>query len=513
MSRATLSLPLASALLAAVAAAPALTTAGCCPRHTLKPVSTAPPPAPAPKAAEVAPPPPRVDRSKLPTPAPPKSWAPPAVATWTLPNGMTVWYLRQTQAPLVSLRLLLPHGAASDPTGKAGVTSLMADMLDEGAGSRDALALGEAFQRLATDYDVSVSTDDVTLGLDMLADKLEPSLGLLADVVRRPRFPKAEFQRVKAQALAAALARQASARAVRGVLVRRAVFGEGYAGHTVSGDPATLKKITLRDVQRQYRALVAPAGAIVVVVGDVERGRVRRALAAAFGDWSGAPSVKTAALAPAPTERAIYLVDFPGASQSQIAVARRAAGYDDPRRAAATLFDYVLAGAFTSRVNLNLREDKGYTYGARGMFLRYRQAGMYVIGAGVKTATTLASLREIFKEMRAMVGPRPITAKEFQEAKSGTLLGFPGRFETLSDVAGEVSEVAAEGLGSDWLSRWPAGIAAVTVDQANAVAAEVARPDDYAVIVAGDRAKIEADLEKLGLPIYVYDATGRRLDK
>ncbi len=518
MSRAPLSPPLPRRLGralclsvgAALLAATALTASACCPRHTLKPISTAPPPAPAPAAAAPAPAP-RVDRSKLPAPGPAKRWAPPGVATWTLPNGMTVWYLRQTQAPLVSLRLLLPHGAASDPRGKAGTTSLMADMLDEGAGGRSALALGEAFQRLATDYDVSVSTDDVTLALDMLADKLEPSLALLADVARRPTFPKAEFQRVKAQALAAALARQASARAVRGVLVRRAVFGDGYAGHTVSGDAGTLKTITLRDVERQYKALVAPAGAIVVVVGDVDRARVRRALASAFGDWAGAPAVKTAALAPPPKERAIYLVDFPGASQSQLAVARRAPGYDDPARFAGALFDYVLAGAFTSRVNLNLREDKGYTYGARGMFLRYRHGGMYVIGAGVKTATTLASLQEIFKELRAMTGARPITAKEFHEAQSGLLLGFPGRFETLAGVAGEVAEVAAEGLGSDWLTRWPAQVATVTRAQANAVAHGVAQADDYAVIVAGDRAKIEGDLKKLGLPIYVYDAAGHRL--
>ena len=510
MSRATQSLPLASALLGVVAA---LVAPGCCPRHTVKPISTAPPPAPAAVATPAPAPTPGVDRSKLPKPGPPKRWAPPVVATWTMPNGMTVWYLRQSQAPLVSLRVLLPHGAASDPKGKAGTTSLMADMLDEGAGARDALALGEAFQRLATDYDASVSTDDVTLGLDMLADKLEPSLALLADVVRRPTFPKAEFKRVKDQALAAALARQASARAVRGVLVRRAIFGQGYAGHTVSGDAGTLKRVTLRDVQRQYEALVAPAGATVIVVGDVDRARVRRALGAAFGDWSGAPAAKTAALTPPPTERAIYLVDFPGASQSQIAVARRAPGYEDPARPAAELFDYVLAGAFTSRVNLNLREDKGYTYGARGMFLRYRAAGMYVIGAGVKTATTLASLQEIFKEMRQMTSTRPITAKEFDEAKSGTLLGFPGRFETLSAVAGEVSEVAAEGLGSDWLSRWPGQIAAVTLAQANAVAAKIARADDYVVIVAGDRAKIEGDLKGLGLPIYVYDAAGHRLGK
>jgi zinc protease len=490
----------------AAAAAVALLATACCPKRVVRvepiPASELPPAAPAIPA---------VDRSALPAPAAPIVWAPPAVETWRLSNGMQVWLLTQEQAPLVSLTLQLPNGSATDPAGKAGLTALTVDLLDEGAGERDALQLGDALQRLATDYGAEATTDTVDFSMDLLADQLSPSLALLADIVRRPRLPEAEFKRRKAQRLAASLAGEANPTTARSNVTRRVTYGSGYGAFSPEGIRSTLAKLTFNDVRGHYRQLVAPAGASFVVVGAVDRATLTAALEAAFGDWQGAPTLTPAAVDAKPLAAGIHLVDFPGSSQTALAIVRRGAAFTAPDYFEAELFNRVLGGAFTSRINMNLREDKGYTYGSFSTFVRRRLAGAYVVGAGVKADTTAASIAEVFKEFAAMVGDRPITDAEFADAKRGMLLGFPGRFEQMGGVAEEIAVMPTHGLPADWLARWPERVQAVTKQAAMAAAAKTLDPAAFAIVVAGPRAVIEPQLQALGMPITTYDAQGVKL--
>ncbi len=455
------------------------------------------------------------DRSAgLPTPSGERTaWTPPAVTTWTTANGITVWYLQQTQAPLLSLRLVLPTGASSDPQGKAGTTSMMVDMLDEGAGSYTALTLGEAFQRLATDYGASTATDGVVFSLDMLADKLDPSLALLADVLQRPKFARDEFDRRKQQHIAAMLQQEADPNYGASVVGRKVLFGQGYGGMPAGGVRSTLEKVGINDVKRHYRAVIKPQGATLIAVGAVDRATLEAAIQKNLGGWKGKPNAKPRAMEGAPAKRAIYWIDYPGSAQSVVAVARRAPGAQADDYFPAAVFNRTLGGSFTSRLNLNLREDKGYTYGARAYFSRWAEAGFYGMFAKVKADTTRASIDEMFKELDAVVGPNPLTDKERDEAVGGYLLGFPGRFENMAGVAAQYADLALERHPADWLQTWPANMEKVTLDAARAAAAEYATKDDFLIVVAGDYAALHASLDGLGLPIVRYDAQGNRVAK
>ncbi len=450
------------------------------------------------------------DRTKLPEPGPKKDWAPPAVTTWDMPNGMKVWYLEQDQAPLISLQLVFTRGGTSDPVGKEGLTALMADMLDEGAGERSALELSEAWQRLATDFGLGTDTDAVVASLDMLADKLEPSLDLLADVLRKPKLPAQEFERRKAQRVAAKLSQEADPGTVAWAVARRAVFGKGYRGYFNDGTKESLAELSLDDVKARYDAVIKPVGATFVVVGSVERAVLQAALNKRFADWKGSASAKVRPVEDTKPEKGIHFVDFPGTTQSTVIVLKRIGAVDSPDVFESTIFNRSLGGAFTSRLNLNLREEKGYTYGARAVLSRSRHAGIYALYAKVKADTTKASIDEMFKELAFFQGEKPQTQAEYEEAVGGLLNGFPGRFESLSGVAGQLADLPPNGRSSDWYQHWPKKVAGVTLEQARKTALGYTKGEDFTIIVAGDHAKLAPSLEALKLPILLYQPNGER---
>ncbi|MEM9877605.1 MAG: pitrilysin family protein, partial [Myxococcota bacterium] len=431
-------------------------------------------------------------------------------AEWTMPNGMRVWHLEQRSAPLVSVRMVFPQGAATDPLGKEGLTSLTGDMLDEGAGTLNALEIGDAFQRLATSYGTSAGVDAVTFRLDMLADELKPSLALAATLLRQPTFPPAEFARRKDLYVAGALSRESEPNAAVGLALRRVLFGKGYLGARPGGTKTSLKRITLADVKAHYSRIFRPEGATVVVVGAVAAPALKTALREVFGDWKGAAAAAVPAdVKPAPLPaKAIYLVDFPGASQSTVVAARRTPGVGEADYFDGLVFNRALGGAFSSRLNLNLREDKGYTYGANSYFARYLRVGYHGLSARVKRETTRASVDEMLREIRDVSGARPVTEQEHREAIEGLVKGFPGRFERLSSTAGQIAAEAEEGRDVGWLGAWPSHVQKVTLEGARGAAQKYAETDAYALVIAGDTATFVDAMAELGRPLYTCDREG-----
>ena len=452
-----------------------------------------------------------VDRSQPPAPAKARAWAPPEVQTFKLKNGLEVWHVEQRQTPLIAMRLLLPNGASSDPAEVAGLSSVTIDMLDEGAGTHDALALAEAFQRLATDYSAAVATDVTEFSLSLLADNLEPSLKLLADILMRPRFDAGEFERRKAQRLAAALASESEPGNAANLVGRAVLYGQGYGGLSPNGTRRTLEGVTLDAVKTHFARLVAPQGAVLVVVGAVDHDQLAKTLEATLGGWKGHASLKARPLTPAVAPPGIYAVDFPGASQTTLTVLRRAEGTRAGDDFPAKVFNWSLGGAFTSRLNLNLREEKGYTYGARSGYSRWQDAGVFSLGAQVKAETTRASLDEVFKELREISGGRPISAEEHGQAVGGLLKGFPSRFEEMQDVAAQLGAVFSDARTPEWFRQWPEKLGAVTLAQANAVAKAQAGAGDYVVVLAGDLSQVGPSLASLNLPIQLFDAQAQPL--
>ena len=455
-----------------------------------------------------------VDRSKVPGPAAKRTWSPPKVETWTMKNGLEVWFVEQRHTSLVNVALYLPNGHATDPAGKEGLTELTVDMMNEGAGSRNALDLTKEFQRLGTDFGSGVELDNTTYVLDLLPESFNASVNLLSDIVRRPTFPDEEFERRREQAIARNLSSEARPTTGRSRAMRYALFGDGYAAYRGHGFVRTLKTLTNANVKAHYKAFVAPANAKIVVVGALSKDEVQKGLDNAFGDWTGTPTVSAASVVDRSVSPTVYFVDYPGAQQSSILVATRAQGSDDVKeRFPKKLYARVIAGAFSSRINMNLREDKGYTYGARGGFGRYHQTGYFAVGASVKTDTTLASLVEIKRELQGVGTTKPLTNEEFSEAKKGLLLGYPNRFETISSVAQELASLVESKKRPSALVEWSKSIDGVSQDSAQLMAKQFSKIRQYVIVVAGDRARIEESLKSLGLPIVHCGRDGRPLSK
>lgn len=447
----------------------------------------------------------------LPAPGPPPAWAPPSPTSWKLKDGSRVLYRKHGSVPLVSLILVVPRGAETDPVGKEGLTSLMSDLLDEGAGKLDALALSERLQALATELQIMASTDGVVLSMNLIAENFAPSVDLLADVVRRPRLEEKEFQRRKAQMISQALAGEADPQYARRSSLYRALFGKGYGGGLPQGTRTSLEAITYADVKAHYKRLMAAEGSAFIVTGGIDQETVTRELERAFGDWTGQPSTEARPLTPSAATGKLYLADYPGAAQSVIGLVRRAPGADAEDLFPSTVFNRSFGEAFTSRVNLNLREDKGYAYGAISLFQRFRQAGFFGVFSNVRTDATRASLDEVLRELSEVCGARPLTAAERNDSVNGLLLGYPATFESIERLGERFAQIPLHNRPLDWFERWPSRIAAVSLEQVNQTAQSYCQRSDYVMLVAGDAAKVGPTLDGIGFEVVKVNARGEPL--
>ena len=453
-----------------------------------------------------------VDRNQLPSPGPIIDWAPPTPNVSALSNEIRIWHSNWGTTPLVSLLVVIPRGTANDPKGKAGLTYLMADMLDEGAGKFSALELSEELQRLATDYSASASVDYTLLAMDLLAENFGASVDLLADILLRPRFVPAEFQRRKDHFIAQALSNESDPRAAQQAVMLDVLFDEGYAGDVPQGTQDSLKPITLADVRAQYKKLVAPNGVEFIVVGGIDQNTVTTELERAFGKWTGKSSTTSKELSEQPNEKGLYIVDFPGAAQSVLSLVRRAEGANTENYFPALVFNRSFGESFMSRLNLNLREDKGYTYGARSGFNRFKQVGYFALSASVKSETTRASIDEMLKEISLICSAKPVTEQERNEAVSGLLLGYPGQFERVSSVGGSFATLAIFDRPVDWYQKWPSNVEGVSLQAANDIAREYCDPNKFDVVMAGDRGQLESTFSSLGRSIVGYKPNGTRIN-
>jgi predicted Zn-dependent peptidase len=422
-----------------------------------------------------------------------------------------VLYRKHGSVPLVSLILVVPRGAETDPVGKEGLTSLMADLLDEGAGKLDALAISEKLQGLATELQIMANTDGVVLSMNLIAENFGPSVDLLADIVRRPRLDEKEFQRRKAQVIAQAIASEADPQYARRNMLYRGLFGKGYGGGLPQGTRASLEAITFADVKTHYKRLMAAEGSAFIVTGGIDQETATRELKRAFGDWSGQPSTEARPLTPSATTGKLYLADYPGAAQSVIGLVRRAPGADADDLFASTVFNRSFGEAFTSRVNLNLREDKGYAYGAISIFQRFRQVGFFGVFSNVRTDATRASLDEMLRELSNVCGSRPLAAAERDDSVNGLLLGYPATFESIERLGERFAQIPLHNRPLDWFERWPSRIAAVTLEQVNQAAKSYCQRSDYVMLVAGDAAKVASTLDGIGFDLVKVNARGEPL--
>ena len=448
----------------------------------------------------------RPDRSKPPAlgPAPALRLGTPQKST--LPNGLRVWVLEQHAVPLVQLNVLVLAGASADPSGKYGAGSLTAAMLDEGAGGRSALDLADQVEFLGASLATTAGFDSSAVRMSTPVAKLADALPLLADVAIRPDFPPAELERLRAERLTSFVQARDDPQSLAGLAFPRLVFGPGHRyGTSANGTEATTKALTLDDLRDFHRAHYRPDNAVLIAVGDVTPATLLPLVEKSFGAWKG--DGRQAAPASVPqaaqvTKRNVFLVDKPGAPQSQVRIGWVGVPRSTPDYFPLQVLNTILGGSFTSRLNQNLRETHGYSYGAFSTFDMRLSAGPFYALAGVQTDKTAEALKEFFVELNGML--KPIPAEEVEKAKNYVALGFPGEFETNSEVAARLEQLVVFGLPDDYFPQYVPRIQAVTPADVARVAKTYLQPEKFQVMVVGDRAAVAKSIEAAGFaPITV----------
>ncbi len=432
--------------------------------------------------------------------APPPAFTPPAVQRFELSNGLPVLFVEKPGVPLVQINLLVKAGSVDDPVGEEGLADLMADMMDEGAGDYSALELADAIDFLGIDLRTGASLHNLQVSLHTPVATLDEALPLMAAVALRPTFPEGDLERVRTSLLTSLEQRRDEPRAIASVVFDQTLFPDHPYGRPSEGSPASVASFSREDLEAFHEAVVRPSRSALVVVGDVTEGEIRPRLEALFGaPWArGEAAAPTVVPEPAQVaRRTVTLVDKPGAAQSVVRIGRVGAARSTPDYYALEVLNTILGGSFTSRLNQNLRERNGYTYGARSSFSFRPVAGPFLASADVQTDVTGPALAEFFRELEGI--HEAVPADELAKARDYLALSFPAPFETVRGTAAMIGDLFLSDLPPDTYARYSAGVRSVTAADLARVARQYLDPERVAVIVVGDRETIEADVRGLDL--------------
>ena len=428
-------------------------------------------------------------RRRPPAPLPPRALNLPLPEETTLPNGLRVVVVEQPRLPLVSFRLAFRAGDSADPAELPGLTDVMTDMLVEGTESRTSRQVAEEVARFGATLTAGASSDYLTVAASSLAAYAEQVFALLADVTLRPTFPEGELALSKANAQQNLIAQRAQPSFLASEAVARVLFGQHpYA--VVAATPESIEALSRDALVRHHRALLVPNNAVLLVVGDVSRDRILALAAEHFGGW--APGEVASPEFPAPparSERTAYLVDRPGSAQTNILVANTSIRRTDPGYFPMLVMHTILGGNASARLFMNLREEKGYTYGAYSQLDARRLAGSFRATTEVRNEVTGVSLQEIFYELNR-IRTEDVSDKELTDAKTYLTGIFPIRLETQEGLVDQLVQIRMHDLAPDYLQTYRENIQRVTKEDVRRAASENLTPDRAAVVVVGDGAQI-----------------------
>lgn len=455
-----------------------------------------------PPASFPAPPAPDADpiassKPELPPPAP---FEPPAPVVYEAANGLTVWLLERHSVPMVSVTLALPYGSAADPAGKEGLAHITADMLDEGAGSRDALQLSTAINDLGASLATGASVDGSSVSLVVLKKNLRPAFELWSDVVARPRFDAKEWKRVSSLWKNDLQKRAQDPGAVSRAVIAAVLYGrESPYGHPSNGLLSTAASIDLPAAKGFYASHYRPDKATLVVAGDVTRAELDALLASTLGGWK-APA-KAAPASPVGTPRAntprVVLVDRPDAPQSVLAVVRAGVSAADPRAPLLDLVNTALGGSFTSRLNQDLREEHGWSYGAGSRFAETRGTGTFLASASVITEATAPALKAMIADLDRMA-KEGLTPDELDKVRAQDRADLVQTYETVGGVGRRLGALATLGLPPGFDAAASRARQKAGKPELDRLASAVS-PNGATILVVGPAAAVAPQIEAAGL--------------
>ena len=454
-----------------------------------------------------------VDRSRLPSLGSPKTSKFPELQRAELPNGLKIVLARRTGVPTVVMNLMVDAGYKTDFLAGAGTASLAMNLLDEGTRDLSSLQINEKLQLLGASLSTFSNQDISSVYMNTLKPSLDSSMELFADVVLNPAFAQKEFDRLQAEQINAIKSEKSQPISMALRVMNKYLYGEDHPygnPYTGSGYEETVGKLTRDDVVKYYDTWLKPNHATLVVTGDVSLEELRGMVGKYFGSWKQGkvPTINF----PAPrtgTQNTLYLMDRPESQQSVIIAGHLTGKYGELPEIAVDQMVNILGGDFTSRINMNLREDKHWSYGAGGFVMGARQERPFIVYAPVQTDKTAESVLEIRKELSEFVTTHPATAEELDKVKTNEVLKLPGQWETNAAVASSVANLVRYNLPDDYYQEYDANVRNLSLDQVRQVSGQVVRPGDVNWFMVGDRAKIVEKLDELGFDqIIEIDADG-----
>jgi zinc protease len=454
------------------------------------------------------------DRSKLPDAGTPPDTKFPRLERGVLSNGLKIVLARRASIPQVRFDLLLDAGFAADQSGIPGTASLALAMLDEGTTRRNAIQISDQLAQLGANLGTGSKLDVSSVSLEALKESLDPSLAIYADVILHPSFPQTDFERLKKQRLAQIQQEKADPVGLALRVFPGLLYGKGHAYSnpwTGSGTEESTARIKRDDLVRFHRAWFKPNHATMVVVGSTTMAEIKPKLERLFSGWQpGEVPAKSIGTVSQQQGRVVYLMDRPGSLQSVIIAGNVAPPKANPKEVTIQTMNGVLGSDFSSRVNMNLREDKHWAYGAYTFFRDARGQRPFVAYAPVETDKTKEAVVELDKELRGIVKDRPITPEELSRAQASLTLTLPGSWETMASLSGAIADIVSFGLDDRYYDTFADKVRAQTVQSLTEVAGEVVHPDQLIWVIVGDRSKIEPGLRELKLgEIRLIDSDGR----
>jgi len=434
------------------------------------------------------------DRSKPPALGPTPSLKVNAVQKFTLSNGLLVVVYEKNEVPIIQMNLVIKSGSVDEPSDKLGLSGLTANMMDEGAAGKTALQLSDEIDFLGTTISVSGGLHTSLVAMLSTTSKFDASLKLFSDIVLRPDFPESELARLKKQYLTSLYQAYDRPQAIAAAATSQLVFTKEHPyGRTTIGTEGSITSLTISDLRNFYSAYYRPNNALMVVVGDVKANEIIAQLEKSLGGWQKG-SVKPAAVPKANQVkgRTVYLIDKPEAAQSVIRISRVGVERVTEDYFPLLVMNTILGGSFTSRLNQNLREKNGYSYGAGSGFSFRPSAGPFTASSDVQTDVTDKAMKEFLKELEGI--SKPVGDEELSKAKNYIALGYPDNFSNVGSIASQIAEMILYNLPENYFNDYIGKVLAVKKEDVRRVARKYIDTDNMSMIVVGDRAKVEKGL-------------------
>ena len=455
----------------------------------------------------------KLDRSREPASGGPMSLSLPVMQKATLSNGMKIVLAERHTAPVVNFSLLVDSGYAGDPANAPGTASFEQRMLEEGTPTRDSLKIGEELESLSANFNAGANLDWSVVSLNTLKVNMDKALDIYGDLILHPAFPQKEFARLQKDRLAAIQREKVTPQTMALRVVPALIYGKGHpyaVPFTGTGTEASVLSMTRGDLAKFHDTWFKPNNATLLVVGDTTLAEVKPKLEKLFASWKpGDVPKKSVPQVPQPEKNVVYLIDRPGSGQSIIFGAQLAPPRNDPDAIPMRLVNEIFGGTFSSRINMNLREDKHWSYGVFSFLPDARGQRPYLSLSPVQTDKTRESLAELIKEYHNIAGGKPISAEELKDAQNNDTLGLPGSFETVQQLSGAYSNILQYNLPEDYYNTFTQKVLELTPEGANAMAKRFVLPDHLIWVVVGDMSKVEAGIRELNLgQVHKIDADG-----